>query len=345
MKRMPTVIISIVLSISMCGCSEEAISKDTKETVSVSSQTETTTEQTTAESITETKAQMQTTTVQTENGNEKLDPFEGLEVQFDGISPYAHLSINNSKCPKAVQDNITYSYDETANIANGSSITIKAALNENDKARNYELVNDQKEFLVEGLPYYVDDFSKIDCSTLDKEIQQYMDAHYLYSNKYDRMMQKNKTYGDGWGTSGIMGVRLDEPLDRLCYKGFNGSKVEQTYSLLVKPNFVSECKVGDADISHMNEKNTYNYYFRQYKNNYTVETVNKYVGQNNIPKQYKVDVYAIIYIKNVIADSDGTLRYDKQLDYYTSAVPEQAYFSAISSKSDKYNISKVMKKT
>ena len=62
-----------------------------------------------------------------------IDPFEGLEVQFDGIAPYCTVSFNNSKCSVEVQNYVEYSIDEkevktSGYFKNGEEVTVYAFL-------------------------------------------------------------------------------------------------------------------------------------------------------------------------------------------------------------------------
>lgn len=50
----------------------------------------------------------------TVNNIPKLDPFDGLEVQFDGISPYANYTFNNSRCDMKIQQFVEYGRNKCA---------------------------------------------------------------------------------------------------------------------------------------------------------------------------------------------------------------------------------------
>ena len=336
MKRIITAIIAAALAASISGCSEEAASNAGKQettSATVSSSTETAPTEQTTPTDTET-TQTETTTAETTQSNDRLDPFEGLEVQFDGISPYIHVSINNSKCSKEVQDNVRFSYDETANIANGSNVVIKAELNNTDETARFELVSTEKEYPVDGLPYYVEDFSKIDCSALDKEIQQYMDAHYLDGHTFSGWDQVLSVDGGGsyGGYSRIMGSTFKTSFSNKYarFKKFVSSKCENTYQTVIKPNRIAEFNKDDKY-----GLNKFNYYFRAYKNIYTM------CSDSDRSKAENVSIYVYIWITNVVAYPNGTLKYDVKVTHLADDESEPAYYNSVSSKNDKYNISKV----
>ena len=274
MKKTLILAASLVVMCSMIGCSENepSDSKKNSDTAESSSVSQVSEESSVKELQSSQQAEEKAAVSAAASEEEPVraqgeDPFKGLEVQFDGISPYGNVSFNNSGCSKSVQENVEFTFDEEQSIANGNKIIVKAQIAENAPDPELDLLMTEKEYTVEGLPYYVEDFSKINCEALDEEIQQYMDSHYLYSNKYDTIMQYKEIYGDGWGSSGIMGVRLDKPLESFHYEALNESAVEDKYAVVIKPNYVSECKVEDADHSRLSEKNTYNYYYVMYKNN------------------------------------------------------------------------------
>ncbi|MBR1739769.1 MAG: hypothetical protein IJ737_05690 [Ruminococcus sp.] len=240
------------------------------------------------------------------DGKEQIDPFEGLEVQFDGVAPYLNVSFNNSKCPSVVQNNVTFTCADT-NFTNGDSITVKAEYNAADfEGLNVEIGVDTKEYEVSDMPEYVTDFSKIDTTALDNEIEDYMNAHYLDSS-------------GGFGSVySIMGADVYDGsgFDKEC----RGSEVENTYYLVLKPNILDPDKVN-------------NYYFKVYNNTYFLTGGD--IGD------HEINVYSCIYIKNIIAYPDGTLKYDPKVEHNADKSKEIAYYNGISSKNDEYNITEL----
>lgn len=311
MRRIAALLTAIIIAAGLCGCSEnesgsensskKSISSSISESAAESSPTETSAASSVASAETTT-----TTAPEVTDGVKRIDPFEGLEVQFDGIAPYVNVSFNNSKCPKEVQDNITFTYDDTVNYNNGDKVIVKAELNEQAEDTDIELLVDEKDYTVQGLPYYLDDVTGIDTSVLDKEIQDYMNAHYLDSDggfgMVDHIMGADVFDGSGFG--------------KVC----NGSEVENTYLCVLKPN--------QLDANEIN-----NYYFKVYNNTYLL-TDGK-IGDHDI------NVYACIYVKNIVAYPDGTLKYDPELGHNANKMKEVAYFEGISNKGDKYNIKEI----
>lgn len=236
-----------------------------------------------------------------ESQYETIDPFEGLEVQFDGASPYLTIGFNNSKCRQEVQDYVTFTCEQEA-FANGNVVTVKAEYNINnlnDLGLTIEI--DEKTYEVSGFPEYVNDISKIDTSVLDKEIQEYMDAHYLdMSGGFGMVMDIM-----GAGISGAYG-----------FDKFINSEVEETYLCVRKPNKLDK----DED---------YNFYYKVYKNTYSLEG------------DHTEEIYVCIYVKNIVSYTDGTLKYESELRHNADESKEDAFYDGISSKKEDYNVSKV----
>lgn len=236
-----------------------------------------------------------------ESQYETIDPFEGLEVQFDGASPYLTIGFNNSKCRQEVQDYVTFTCEQEF-FANGDVVTVKAEYNINNlNELGLTIEIDEKTYEVSGFPEYVNDISKIDTSVLDKEIQEYMDAHYLdMSGGFGMVMDIM-----GAGISGAYG-----------FDKFINSEVEETYLCVRKPNKLDK----DED---------YNFYYKVYKNTYSLEG------------DHTEEIYVCIYVKNIVSYTDGTLKYESELRHNADESKEDAFYDGISSKKEDYNVSKV----
>ncbi len=299
MKRMIILLLSITAIITISGCnSDNNTSQKTFSSSSTNSY-----DSTSSENITET----------TDDGLTVIDPFEGLEVQFDGISPYINIGFNNSKCTKEVQDYVEFTYEE-GNIANGDSVTITAEYNINDLTPlGVKIENDEKEYTVSGCPEYVNDISTIDTSVLDKEIQEYMDAHYL----------------DHWNDSdvhGIMSADVNKVSGGGSFNGLVNQSIDKIYLCARKPN-------------KLDESEDYNYYYKVYNNCYSV--IDGDLGEG----EHQFSVYACIYVKNIISYPDGTLKYDPELGHNANISKESAFYDGISVKKEDYNVSEVKNKS
>lgn len=249
-----------------------------------------------------------------ESSLETIDPFDGLEVQFDGASPYLTIGFNNSKCRQEVQDYVTFTCEQET-VANGDTVTVKAEYNINSlQPLGLTIEKDEKTYEVSGCAEYVNDISTIDTSQLDKEIQEYMDAHHNDGKYIDGKLTSNSY------TSYILGADID-----YCeFNKFVDSKIENTYLCVKKSN-------------KLNQEDDYNFYYKIYHNKYNVSTA--MLNDNN--KAYVVDIYACIYVKNIISYPDGTIKYDPELGHNASKSKEDAFYEGISSKKEDFNVTKI----
>ena len=153
-----------------------------------------------------------------------------------------------------MQQLIKFTYDDSVNIANGDGVTVRA---EYDTAAleeaNIQLVQEEKTYEVSGLPFYIDDFSKIDCTALNEELQKFMDSRYMFNWKSEETL-KNKGFYQ-YSSATIMGIYMDSEYDEFYFDKLVSSDIENTYSLSLKPDLIPECKVSDSGKS--NASNTF----------------------------------------------------------------------------------------
>lgn len=90
-----------------------------------------------------------------------LDPFEGVTVTFEGISPTATASV------KGENTNVIYTLDRNRDLANGDKVTVTAELR-GGKTEEYTLTSDSKEFTVENRPAYITKLADLTDSDVEK---------------------------------------------------------------------------------------------------------------------------------------------------------------------------------
>ncbi len=117
-----------------------------------------------------------------------LDPFAGLKVEFDGISPFCTVSFNNAKCSENVQQYVEYSIEEDKVTTKGKQfklneeVTIYASLKKGtDKA--FTLAKTQQNYKVENVPEYITEITEdMDLSKLKSEMKDYFDSITAFTN-------------------------------------------------------------------------------------------------------------------------------------------------------------------
>ena len=95
-----------------------------------------------------------------------LDPFDGIEVTFEGIAPLVTAKI------KGGNTSVKYTLNKDNGLKNDDKVTVTAELNAREKD-NYTLTSSSKEFTVSDRPFYImkiSDLSDEDIQTLSKKI-------------------------------------------------------------------------------------------------------------------------------------------------------------------------------
>lgn len=125
-----------------------------------------------------------------------IDPFEGLSVSFDGVSPFCTVSINNSKCTDDAQQNVIYSLSPDTITTEGyfginDNLTVYASIRNNaDDDINYILSEEQKTYTVNNVPHYLTEINEdTDLTQFTSELNDYLASITAF---------KVGEYPDGW---------------------------------------------------------------------------------------------------------------------------------------------------
>lgn len=138
-----------------------------------------------------------------------IDPFDGLTVSFDGISPFCTIAINNSKCSEEVQTNVQYSVSPDkitteGKFAIGDKVTVYASLLKNQSAysnstepqQEYKLTVTEKNFTVENVPKYITELTAdMDLTQLKNELADNLAAYTAWKSG-------NGVFGKSWEAGG-----------------------------------------------------------------------------------------------------------------------------------------------
>lgn len=105
-----------------------------------------------------------------------VDPFEHIELLYSGVSPNGDVTIAFNS-PDAIPG-VDYTISPNENLSNGDTITVLTSHDsaENALKHNYILSDTEKEFIVEGLPYYVTAISDIPNECLESMKKQTEDV-------------------------------------------------------------------------------------------------------------------------------------------------------------------------
>ena len=114
-----------------------------------------------------------------------FDPFDGIDVVFEGISSEGEASLTGSPV-SAVAQELDYSLDKDDSLSNGDTVTVSVTYHNSDPTNycieNYGLKPSSftKTYTVEGLAKYVTSLSEITDESLTQMQQQAMDVLSAY---------------------------------------------------------------------------------------------------------------------------------------------------------------------
>lgn len=240
-----------------------------------------------------------------ESSLETIDPFDGLEVQFDGASPYLTIGFNNSKCRQEVQDYVTFTCEQET-VANGDTVTVKAEYNINSlQPLGLAIEQDEKTYEVSGCAEYVTNANDIDLTELNVQIE-------------DKLASETTQVKDSWEFGGE----------------YLSSKIVSVSKPKLKASYFVSLKTNQyQNFDEESDYSCFNYYIRLYDFNIKCD------GSNDINK---ATVTSCVIMKNIKKESDGTLTYSPKLDYDSSKDNyEQALNDNVTSKRDICNINKL----
>lgn len=95
----------------------------------------------------------------------KIDPFEYVTIEYDGDSYSGTIKKINNNATDTFMSGLTFSADKDYGLANGDIITVSiqylSTATEQASELNYVFKQTEKEYVVEGLPYYIYSLSEI----------------------------------------------------------------------------------------------------------------------------------------------------------------------------------------
>ena len=115
---------------------------------------------------------------------EQIDLFEGVDVEFQGISPYVKAVVNSQDANKDVY--ASYSIDKSEGLTIGDTVTVTAEYDEEGLLqKGYVAAESTKEFTVPECDRYVSALADIPAETIEKINKQFEDAFRAYvTNKW-----------------------------------------------------------------------------------------------------------------------------------------------------------------
>lgn len=169
-----------------------------------------------------------------------IDPFEGLVLEYSGISPNAKVSFNTSDCDDFVKNNVNFN-SGSKYYANGDKIKVTISYSESKASENgVVFVQEEKEYDVTGVPQYLTSDEGIDFTSLDEDFKSKMESDLSRDGFYTGATIRGKSV--------LLDVRSDDeyviksieyvPVKKMFFSAKNSNDVSIINNHLVVWNIV-----------------------------------------------------------------------------------------------------------
>lgn len=152
-----------------------------------------------------------------------FDPFEGIQVTFDGVAPNGYAYVEGNPSASAAQQ-FGYELDKSEGLSNGDTVTVTACMYDEDDPTDYCLraygmvpESSTKTYTVNGINSYIKEISEISDESLkemqsqaeevyqDDVVQNWGESEKLKSLTYmGNYLLVNKKNDDYWGSNNIL---------------------------------------------------------------------------------------------------------------------------------------------
>lgn len=211
-----------------------------------------------------------------------IDPFDGIEVQYDGASPYLSATVNTLGCNEYVKKYVTFKIDKSQ-LRKGENFIISAKWNESEFANeNISFSQSEKEFVVENVSFYIESLNDIDISELNQLMDDFVEAN------------SNKVVGNYWIFERSI---TNDPWHNQCNYWTHDLNIDKINSFNVLKEYFCSFK----QPSTLEEDKVYNKYVRIYEVNYNVHCHELYTSGTT---------YIAVFMDNILIGNDGELKYN-----------------------------------
>lgn len=241
----------------------------------------------------------------TEKKKMVLNPFDGIKIDYMGASPFLKVNVDTSMCGEAEQNYINYEFEDKY-YELGDKVVVKAVINDKAKTEECEYIVSpyEKEYEVNNATEWLTVIGDTDMTAINQEVEDALAANAVV-NYFDQK------FGEIW--LGNMTLKISSS---------GTPQLKAKYLVTLKPNRYEEFNKA------RNLK--FNYYISLYDikvemTDGSVHTITCSVTMTNIKK-----------------DTDGTLRWDIDLEY--SSIDndyEQLLSEVVIQKRDKYNVAEL----
>lgn len=113
-----------------------------------------------------------------------MDPFEGLVLEYKGVSPKVKISFDTKGCDEFVRNNVTFKATEST-YANGEVCKVKISYSES-KAEDNGIIftEEEKSYNISGAPEYAAGASAVDFTTIEEDGKAYVESEFANDGFY-----------------------------------------------------------------------------------------------------------------------------------------------------------------
>ena len=217
----------------------------------------------------------------------QVDPFEGLEINFSGMSPQITADTDASGCDQFIRNNITFKPEKEL-YANGEKVKILVEYDKDSFSDNgLALSVEEKEFDIDSMPYYLEGYEGMDFTETDQELRDLVEAEFAEKGYYKEATVQSKTIT--YRMHAVDKYRLNEfeltPVKRIFAAAKDaGNEIQNKYIIVWKASIQAE-KTDTKNHFNLSDKNPFG-------------TI------------LDLEFYATSSVRNVAANTDGSLNTD-----------------------------------
>ncbi|MBQ8568822.1 MAG: hypothetical protein IJ446_06365 [Oscillospiraceae bacterium] len=113
-----------------------------------------------------------------------IDPFEGLVLEYEGISPNAKIKYDLSGCHEFVRNNVSFS-SSNKYYANGDNANISISYSESKAEENgIVFTQEEKTYAISGVSEYPDSDENVDFTSIDEEFKAMLESQMANNDYY-----------------------------------------------------------------------------------------------------------------------------------------------------------------
>ncbi len=241
-----------------------------------------------------------------------LDVFEGLKVNFSGISPFIEVTLDATGCSSFVQSNVEFELPNNY-LKNGDSFTVTAKYDPNIMEENlYKVNTNQKNFTVENCGEYLTSLEGKDLGAINQELL----------DKRDSVDAKETDTESNWYQE-VLDIYVSSIVD------INHTRVTNKSQPVLTKQFLLTRKQNKIE-----EGRTMNRYCQIFE--YTV-TATDY--DNETTSQGKV--YLAVWADNLYSEDGKMISWNPELEWKSNTNLQQLIADTVTTYRDNYNVTEI----